>query len=581
MAIALRAQLPPPPPPLRPLPPLPLLLLPLLLLLLSSCSPAAALTDSLEIWAADAYSAEALVGFGFEAGGSYELTFELTKAGDFDPLSDFTDASENSTNADRMLAAACTDDELRKLALADASKGAGAHALTPPCDMSVCSRVLRFDAPTLVMAEPNVRTAEYLTFVLANCGGESVRGKASYTILNPGGAHLGTDLAPLPTAYMALVGGWAVVLVLWVLNLCKFRDHNVVLQRVLTLVPVAKFISVGLRMAYYQQGAATGDLPSSIMYFSYIVYILYKAAFFSVLLLIAKGWLISRPSLDESEQRSLFCIVMSFCLMLVGYAFFPSFQSSYGLLMLCGVYFWIIHTVFASSLRNVRALEMQIYMIRQHGVDPATTPVPARMRMFYKFRTYLALFVFSDLLITTVVTIALTRMLWLEITLHEVVDILFFIGIGWTFRMREFNPYFYEIPIAQSAHQIPTVQAVPVQDSNDSGLQEWQVGQALPAAPTEMLYPEGATVVIEGPSTMDEAGNRVGGSVMVGRRQDQVETDWGADAEYNPQGGLPGHPSASRYDSVGGGRADGGAGSVKKKKKKKKHHHDEGGGLGP
>ena len=475
-----------------------------------------ALRESLEIWAADAYSAEALVGFGFEAGGEYTITFELTKAGDFEELSDYTDLS-NSTignvNAETMLAAACTDAELRALTLAAASKGRGAHALTPPCDMSVCSRVERFDAPTLVMAEPNVGTAEYLTFVLANCGGESVRGKASYTILNPGGAHLGTDLAPLPMAYTALVGGWAVVLVLWVMNLCKFRDHNVVLQRVLTLVPVAKFISVLLRMAYYQQGATTGDLPSPIMYFSWIIYILYKAAFFSVLLLIAKGWLISRPSLDESEKRGLFCIVAVFCLMLVGYAFFAGFQTSYGYLLLVGVYFWIIHTVFASSLRNVRALEMQVYMIRQHGVDPGTTPVPARIAMFYKFRTYMALFVFSDLLITVIVTIALTRMLWLQATLHEVVDILFFIGIGWTFRMREFNPYFYEIPVAQAAYQIPTVQAVPVQDSNDRGLQEWQVGQALPAAPAEMLYPEGATVVIEGPSTMDEAGNRVGGSV--------------------------------------------------------------------
>ena len=55
---------------------------------------------------------------------------------------------------------------------------------------------------------------------------------------------------------------------------------------------------------------------------------------------------------------------------------------------------------------------------------------------------------------------------------------------------REFNPYFYEIPIAQAVHAIPVAQPVdPYNNATDSHLQEWQVGQALPAAPTEMLYP--------------------------------------------------------------------------------------------
>jgi hypothetical protein len=126
---------------------------------------------------------------------------------------------------------------------------------------------------------------------------------------------------------------------------------------------------------------------------------------------------------------------MVFCLMLVAFLFFPSFQSSFGLLMLCGCYFWIVHTAFNSSLRNVRALEMQIHMIRQQGIDPSTTPVPARVSMFYKFRWYMSLFVFSDLVITIIVTMVMVRMLWLDVALHQAIDLLFFIGVGWTFRM--------------------------------------------------------------------------------------------------------------------------------------------------
>ena len=126
---------------------------------------------------------------------------------------------------------------------------------------------------------------------------------------------------------------------------------------------------------------------------------------------------------------------MVFCGMLVAFLFFPSFRSSTGLLLLCGCYFWIVHTVFNSSLRNVRALEMQIHLIRQQGIDPSTTPVPARVSMFYKFRWFMSLFVFCDLSVTIIVTMLMVRMLWLDVALHQMIDLLFFIGVGWTFRM--------------------------------------------------------------------------------------------------------------------------------------------------
>jgi hypothetical protein len=136
---------------------------------------------------------------------------------------------------------------------------------------------------------------------------------------------------------------------------------------------------------------------------------------------------------------------------------------------------------------------------------------------------------------------------------------------------REFNPYFYEIPIAQAEHVIPVAQPIDTySNATDGHLQEWQVGQALPAAPTEMLYPEGATVVIEGPSTTDEAGNRVEGTVMVGRRQDDADTDWG-DRSQAHGGVLPGQShSSERYDD----REEGSTTTKPKKKKKKKHREE-------
>ena len=549
---------------------------------------AAALQEDLEIWAVGGYSFEPLVGFGFDVGGSYDVQLELTSVGGTGSTCTGVGAGRSCTGSEealegddlaaynattepdsrQVLAALCTDAELRELKLRDVTKGRGDHALTPPCDLSFCSTAVPFVGPTLHLSQPSVAAREYLTFVLARCGGGDVRGKASYTILNPGGEHLGTDIAPLPLVYLALLGGWLVVVALWMVNLCQFRNHHVNLQRMMALVPVTKLAGVGLRAYYFHTGQETGDLPSSVLYFWYLVYVLYKASFTAALLLIAKGWLISRPSLDPREQRGVFWTIFSFCILLLAYIFFPSFQTSYGLLLLCAVYFWIMHTVFQSSARNVQALSVQVAMIRQHGVDPSTTPVPARVRLFARFRGFMIFYVLADLGITVIVGLVLTRMLWVENTAHELVDLLFVVGVGWTFRMREFNPYFYEIPVARPVGGYGGVAAMPVLQGmavEEEGLQEWQRGQPLPAAPAEMLYPQGSTVVVEGPSTTDEAGNVVEGTVMVGRQQEHVQQDWASAEDAD----LPGQMQPTK----------------KKKKKKKKSSsaaaYDGGGAPGP
>ena len=97
------------------------------------------------------------------------------------------------------------------------------------------------------------------------------------------------------------------------------------------------------------------------------------------------------------------------------------------------------------------------------------------------------------------------------------------------------------------------------------------MGQALPAAPTEMLYPEGATVVIEGPSTTDEAGNRVEGTVMVGRRQDDADTDWGDRSQGH--GALPGQSHSSERHKYNG-REEGSTTTNSKKKSKRKFREE-------
>jgi hypothetical protein len=300
-----------------------------------------ALKDDKSVWSfstSDTYSK--LAEFGFDHGGSYSLEMELTKVESFTSVASFFARYNGSdVRAPGVWVAACRDDELdstgRFQAVCTQYSGT---SLAPPC-----SRSYRFSGARLSVADRGVSGKQYLTFIVVACGFDSadVRGNVAYELRMSDGGHLGYDLAPLPLVYAALVVLWAIVMSLWVGNLVKFRQQNVILQRALTVVPGAKLLGVFFRAYYYGQGHLSGDLPQAALYFYYIVYIMYKGFFYTALLLISKGWLITRPSLEEGEKRTLFLVVTAFCALVVLYAFSSWLNSAYSLLMLIGIHFYI------------------------------------------------------------------------------------------------------------------------------------------------------------------------------------------------------------------------------------------------
>lgn len=142
----------------------------------------------------------------------------------------------------------------------------------------------------------------------------------------------------------------------------------------------------------------------------------------------------------------------------------------------------------------------------------------------------------------------LVRLAWVEILIHEVIDLVVFVGLGWTFRMRSFNVYFYQIPRLQALAL--DAAASPIDASAYSGgsalhaaaaghfnggtlgesahLNRWEPGVPLPDAPEEILYPSKKgpkTVIVENPDTLDEEGNLISGEVLVAKAGGDVDSD--------------------------------------------------------
>jgi len=136
----------------------------------------------------------------------------------------------------------------------------------------------------------------------------------SYTFLsNSEGAHLSIELLPLPQVFLVFMGLWALTVLLWCYNWVQHMgQQNVLLQRMLTFVPAFKILATTLLFVYYASCLSNGTYPSSVRYLYLFVYVLYQAAFYTSLLLISKGWLITRSVLTWREYRSTCGVVVTY-----------------------------------------------------------------------------------------------------------------------------------------------------------------------------------------------------------------------------------------------------------------------------
>jgi hypothetical protein len=125
------------------------------------------------------------------------------------------------------------------------------------------------------------------------------------TYTNPNGflSFTETPFIPIYSTFLSL---WFVVTILWEYNIYKFakRNHIVTLQKRMALVPVLRFGAVTLTMILWMQRDA-GKENSLLLVILILVQVVYKYILAEVMLLISKGWQITRAHLHVQEERNL------------------------------------------------------------------------------------------------------------------------------------------------------------------------------------------------------------------------------------------------------------------------------------
>lgn len=187
----------------------------------------------------------------------------------------------------------------------------------------------------------------------------------------------------------------------------------------------------------------------------------------------------------------------------------------------------VLYSVWYSVSHQLNILSYQINLIRAYNINPRTTPVWFKFYMLKRFRQMFAIYLMLNA-IADIMIVTDTSTPWLPPLADEILEFICCIIIGFTFRARDFSPYFERIRRAtldplRAAAAAANANAAAAAGTNvresaasggggttingtnnddnellrqDNGRREWQRGMALPEPPEHMFHPARSSIVV-------------------------------------------------------------------------------------
>lgn len=306
--------------------------------------------------------------------------------------------------------------------------------------------------------------------------------KADWTNVNPGGEYLSLTLVPFKSMELVLVIIWVVMFLAWFYNWVRYRAFNVKLQRFLSLVPAMEAMSSLVYLQYWRQASSTGHYDSTLWGLWLAVSCLSSGLFFLCLALVGMGWSITRAQLDRAD-------VVRACWMCALLMAAEALYRAVNALFLFGVvivYVVLLRFIFSVINDQHHALVTQLQLIRRLGVDATTTPVWTKHLMLKRFQGLLVCFAAVSVIFRFWSMIFLAGDPWIGVLCSRLIDVGVALVVGWTFRLRPFNPFFHPLIPADEQqggdnNRGGLVDANSIDQSLISGGTRWRPGMPLPA----------------------------------------------------------------------------------------------------
>ena len=283
----------------------------------------------------------------------------------------------------------------------------------------------------------------FMTWSVLMCGEGAGRITIDYTFMNPGGEHLGTGYIPLPMMYRLFTISWCALLVAHTYFCFAYHSDKVTaLHRMMIALPLLKITYEAASMLRWQTMSKYGYLPNWVLMSHFACSAANQAATFGILILVARGWLITRRTLPVGERQTTTTLVL--LLFVLNFAYRYSSFNNMTFFALAITYMTILAIILSNIARNVRELKMQLMILRQADIDPVSTPAHTKTEMFRKFQLYMFSFVCTRVFLEMVL-LFLHQHPWIGHLFNETLDAALCVAVAHAFRLREPNPFNTEL----------------------------------------------------------------------------------------------------------------------------------------
>ena len=339
--------------------------------------------------------------------------------------------------------------------------------------------------------------------------------------VNPNGYLSFTEMPYVPL-YTTLTPLWAVLAIAWWINTLVFtaRRHVVRLQTKMAFVPLTRLLYVSIAMWHWRlkngEASEANETNQTVVRFGlHAADVLYRCVFNEVLLLMSKGWQITRPNLHIQEFRNVRALMVMYAASWGVYYLSLEMETMnagndeesgirvafVGLVVLTTMFLIILYTIWFSVSQQLVVLSYQLNLIRAYNVNPRTTPIWIKFEMMRIFRQAFALYLLLNAMADVMMASHQRSSPWIPVMADEILEFFVVASIGWTFRARDFSPYFARVRRASLRSQEAAAASVAESNENtdpnlDNSRRDWIRGMPLPSAPESMFHPSRSRVVV-------------------------------------------------------------------------------------
>lgn len=331
-----------------------------------------------------------------------------------------------------------------------------------------------------------------------------------------------------PLVYAFAVPIWLALTVAWTWN-TYYRNAACArdVHRLMCWVPVMEFVHGLLSLFNYYSCPWNSILSLVYATFWSIVTILKEPVLLLCLLLVAKGWCVTRHFLHRREV----CVAGSIlALLYASVSVQMSLQTPLAMIPMVIMYVVMLIEISWSIINNLRILKAQLLALRALGVDPTTTPAYTKYKMFVKLA--FATFSYAGLELAIHWTFSDGRFeqeFWLFLAVHQAMELLVAVAIGITFRAQPFNVLFTQVQqvAAELADQmLPSITTIEVKAEMMQGdnLIAWRADLGLGAnggtqsgpsnAPPTLVVLNPDSAEVEPPVTVHSSTNRAAAAAV-------------------------------------------------------------------